>query len=93
MSTFRITKELLSSYCQAGMTVKEMANAITEASGFSCSVGKVKQACEAYSIDLRRKPLKSPFTFGDTVQTATAVKTANQEENAEGVSDQGGVRF
>ncbi len=85
---FAITKELLNSYYQAGLTVNEMADAITKASGYKCSQGKVKQACTVYGFDLRRKPLKSPFVFGDvsTEQTTT-------EEREGELNDSQGVRF
>lgn len=82
MSQFRITRELLSGYCQAGLTVKEMADAISAASGYPCSQGTVRSACTTYGINLRRKPLKSPFTFGDNVVTnATSNTEVNAEEN------------
>jgi hypothetical protein len=95
MSQFKITKELLSSYCQSGLTTKEMASSISAASGYPCSVGTVRKACEAYGIDLRRKPLKSPFTFGDSAtSTAQEQPRVDNEVNAEGeVRDIPAVRF
>lgn len=63
MSTFRITAEMLNGYCQQGLTVKEMAETISNQSGIKCSVNQVKKACEHYNISLKAKPRKSAFTF------------------------------
>ena len=83
MSEFRITKELLSGYCQSGYTVKDMSQAIEKESGYKCPVETVRQACKAYGIDLRRKPLRSPFVYGDLVPLPSQsgeVATKNEEE-------------
>lgn len=68
---FKITAEMLNGYCQKGLTVKEMAAAITVASGIKCSVGQVRNACEHYNISLKAKPRKSAFSY-DSVEVTEA---------------------
>lgn len=79
MSTqrFAITRELLSGYHQAGLTISEMAEEIRKASGYPCSVYTIRAACQAYGINNMRKPRKSPFVFGDSVQVVPNNTTSN----------------
>lgn len=82
-TNFVITKAMIEGYCNAGLTVEEMAAKIKEVSGIECPVGKVRKAATHYKIDLRKKPKKSAFLFEDAVvSNTTEVKnepTATQE--------------
>ena len=60
---FTITKAMVQSYCEQGLTVDEIADKITAESGIKCSPGVVRKAAKNYSISLRNKPKKSPFKF------------------------------
>lgn len=88
MSTFSITKELLNGYFQAGYTTKEMAEAITRASGYPCSVGTVKKACAAYGLNLQRKPQKSPFRFGDSATPVASYTPSTEARTTEGTTEE-----
>lgn len=71
MGTFKLTAEMLNGYCQNGLTVEEMANAISEVSGIKCSVNQVRKACKHYNISLRAKPRKNVFVLDNVENSNT----------------------
>lgn len=60
---FKITQKLLNGFCNAGLTVTEMAAKIKELSGFDCPEATIKNGCKVFKIDLRKKKRKSNFVF------------------------------
>lgn len=78
MSTFRITAEMLNGYCQQGLTVKEMAETISNQSGIKCSVGQIRKACEHYNISLKAKPRKSAFLLDDVAANTQEIAEFNE---------------
>lgn len=69
--TFKVTKTLITGYCERGLTVKDMADEITKASGEACSPAVVTKAARTFGIDLRKKNRSSAFEFVDDTTEET----------------------
>lgn len=52
---FEVSKQLLESFIEEGMTMKEMAEKLTQLGGRTCSVGTVRILAKHYDLDLRKK--------------------------------------
>ena len=92
MAQFAISKVMLEDFFSKGLKVGEMADKITAMSGIKCSIGKVKQACEHYGLDLKKKSRKSNFVFDDSCGgqgcIVTELPNDKTEVNLEATTDE-----
>lgn len=72
MSQFMITKAQIEAYVNNGLTVKQMAEDVTNKSGIKCTEAVIRKACKTYGVDLRFKARSGSFVFED-LNTANPV--------------------
>lgn len=74
-----VTKEMIKGYCDKGLTVSEMAQEMTQVSGYKCTDAIIRAAASKYKIDLRKKSKKSPFTFEEESTDSQVANTTSPE--------------
>lgn len=82
MSKFVVTKSMLEGFIEEGMTVKDMADKLTEMAGKNCGVATVRNLCKHYELNLRKKPRTFFVPESDEVevQETNVVEEVVEEE-------------